>query len=84
MPRKILEEKFRLLLVNVKAGGTHLARFDPLQQRLGINQRTAGGVDDDNALFHAIDRGAVDHMVGFTCEGAVQGNDVAFRKKLVQ
>ena len=72
MARTILEKDIGFLLVNVETGGADLARLDAGQQRLGVDERPARGVDDNDALLHLFDGGGVDHVDGLRRERAVQ------------
>ena len=84
VPGVIVEEDVRFLFVHIEAGRADLALFDALEKGLGINQSATGGVDDYNAFLHALNRLRVDHVAVLVRQRAVQGNDIAPCKKLVE
>ena len=78
----ILKEEIGLLLVNIEAGGTHLPCLDGGEQILRIDQRAAGGVQDDNPLLAGGKGFGVEQMVGLRRQGTVQGDDIALAEEL--
>ena len=84
VPRIVLKEEIRLLLVHVQTGRAHLAGLDGREQCLGIYQRASGGVEENHPALALGQRILVDDVVGLLGQGAVKGNDVAPREQLVQ
>ena len=84
VPRIVLKEEIRLLLVHVQTGRAYLAGFDPRQKRLGIHQSTAGGVEQHHTLLALVQSGLVDDVVGLLGQRAVQRDDVTPHEQLLQ
>ena len=82
--REILKEEVGFFLVNVKASRSHVSGFDGGKQCLGIDQRTARGVDKHHAATALRNRLLVDHVVGLLGERTVQRNNITARKELVK
>ena len=58
-----------------------LARVERLDQRLLVDERPAGGVDEPRAVPHPGDRLAVDHAAGLVGQRRVQRDDVGDREE---
>ena len=81
---KILMDDAFLLLDTVKSQGTDLAIFDIVDQCVDIHQGPSGTVDQNHAVLHLMDSLIVDHMPGIRRQRHMEGDDVAFRIKLIQ
>ena len=66
----------RLGREHVEGGTGHLAGADPFDQRLLVDERAAGGVDDPDAVAHRRDRLAIDHPARLVAERRVERDHV--------
>ena len=64
--------------------GVHLAGQQRFAQVAFVDQRAAGGVDEDHAVLHLRQGFTVDHAGVLRRQRAVQGDDVAAGVKLLQ
>lgn len=80
----VLEEEAVLLLVHVERHAAHLAALEAPDERRGVDELAAAGVDDHDALAHARDRAVVDHVVRAVQQRAVERDDLALLDELVQ
>lgn len=77
LARKIFEEDAFFFLINIERDTPELATLESVQQRSGIDEFAAAGVDDVCAFLHLTDPFFVQQMHGFRGERKVQGNNVA-------
>ena len=82
--RKIFKEEVGLFLVNVKASGTYVSRFDGCEERLSIDQCSARSVDQDYTATAKRQRFFINHVVGLLGEGTMQRDDVTAGKQFGQ
>lgn len=69
--------------VDVEADGADLAGLQAVDDRLGVDEGAARGVDQDEAVLGAGDRLGVDEMVRLGGERAVQRDDVGAGDEVV-
>ena len=79
--RIVFEEEIGFFLVNVKASGSHVAGFDSREECLGIDQRSARGVDKHHTATAKRQRFFIYHMVGLIGQGTVQRDNITLCKK---
>ena len=84
MPREVLKEYVCLLLVDIEAGCAYLSLLYSLEQVIGINERSARGVDYYNAFFHLIYARAIYEVLRLFRQRAVQGDYIALGEKAVE
>ena len=80
----VLEDILMLLFIYIQPDSEELVLADPAHQVIRIDQAAAGRVDQDYTVFHLVDGVDVDHVVRLFNERAMQGDQVALRKKLIQ
>ena len=80
---QILEEHTRFFFVNVQAGRANLAGFQTVDQRPGIDQGAATGVDQHHALFHFLDGRFVDHVMRLGEQRHMERDDVRLAQQPV-
>ena len=80
----VLVKEVTLLLVHIQTRSAYLLLLDAGNQILGVNQSTPGGIDDGDTFLHLCDGVGADDVLCFFGQGAVEGNNVGLRKKLVQ
>ena len=69
---------------DVETGGVDLAGVERVDQRLGVDHATAGGVDDDHAVLHPGERVGVEQVAGLVGERRVQGDHSALGEDRVE
>ncbi len=80
----VLEEQLGLLLVDVQAQVAELAALQRADQRRGVDQRAASGVDQHGAALHPRQAVAVDQVAGGRVQRAVQAEDVALGEQGIE
>ena len=73
----VLEEIVGLLLVDVEPGGADPPALQAVHERGAVDEASAAGVDEHDALLHHGDGFVVDHVVVLRRERAVERDDVA-------
>src|SRR5262249_59283633 len=73
-----------LTLHDVESSGTQVPRVECRQQRDLVDDRAAGGVDQDRARPHSGDCLRVDEVKGRTIEVTVQTHEMALLKKILE
>ena len=73
----------RLRREDVESGAGELAGLECLDERLLVDQRPAGGIDDACAVLHLRDRLAVDHPARLVGERRMEREEVRRREHLV-
>ena len=73
-----------LVLVHVQARPPHLAALQCLDERIFVDDRTAGRVDEDDALFHPGELVSGDEPARAGVEGEVDADDVARPEQLLE
>ena len=74
--RQVAEEQISLLLVNIQRQAAQLAAFQGFDNRLGIDQSPAAGIDKQRAPFCPHQRVGIDNVVRFRRQRAMQRNDI--------
>ena len=78
--RTVLEDVVRLFLVDIQTNSGEFMQADPLNQVLGLDQSTSGGVDENHAVLHLLDGVELDQVVGGIHQRAVKRDQIAFRQ----
>ena len=72
------------LLIYIQTHAGELTGADAFDQVVSLDQRAAGGVDQQDAVLHFLNGLMIDQVVGAVHERAVQGDQVALGQQLVQ
>ena len=73
-----------LAFEDVQRRAAESAALQRREQRLGVDERAASGVDDERAVLHLLDPSAIEEMVRVRVERRVERDDVALLQQLVE
>src|SRR5678815_60174 len=72
------------ILEHIEAGATDLSAIERFAQRLRVDERAAGGVDDQHATFASAEGLAIEQVVILRGERGVQRDDVRPREQIIE
>jgi hypothetical protein len=78
------EKKSRFLLIDIDGESADLAAFEALDDRVGIKNGSAAGVDEDHPFFHPGEGYGIHQVTGGGKERDVKSQQVGFTKNLLQ
>ena len=74
----------RLVIEDVEHCACDSPVIEDTDQRLGVHQRGAAGIDKQGVLFHGAQQLFIDKTAGGIADRQMQGNDIAACKELFQ
>ena len=72
----VFEEQIAFVLINVQPQRANFLVLQGIDGRLGVDQRAAAGVNHHHSVLHLIECPAIEQMVVFVGQRAVQGDHV--------